>query len=191
MNWLGRLGAGKGHWRPREGPRRHPPSISSVFARTSARCSSVPGSLAIRPTITAISSGLRADSVQRPVQQLCGVAVSCLVWSLKGEGNPLPKLDVEGSSPFARFSSFAANTHGVSSTFLSYRRRRSTRHCDHAPAAGVEGVGIGLAAAALRQRLWRAEGFRSRRRRVHFGLSSSEIIPWPSQQSPPRSFRRT
>ena len=48
----------------------HPRSISRVFATTSARCWSVPGSLAIRPTITASSSGRRVTSVQRLVVML-------------------------------------------------------------------------------------------------------------------------
>jgi hypothetical protein len=100
----------------------HPPSISRVFAKTSARCWSVPGSLAIKPTITASSSGRRGTSVQRPVQRLCGLAVSALPLALRTTGLLIVILGVAGSSPVSH------------PFFRSVTRRASIRlTCRHRP----------------------------------------------------------
>ena len=96
----------------------HQPSISRVFAKTSARCWSVPGSLAIKPTITASSTGRRGTSVQRPVQRLCGLAVSALTLALRTTGLLLVILGVAGSSPVSHpFFSFPDSPRAGSECF--------------------------------------------------------------------------
>ncbi len=62
------------------------------------------GSDATRATARAKSSESQAFVVQLEVQRPAAVAVSALFPSLGTTRTLLPKLDVEGSSPFARFS---------------------------------------------------------------------------------------
>jgi hypothetical protein len=59
----------------------------------------VPGSLEIKVTITASSSGLRVTWVQRPVQRRGALAVSALSLRLRTTGLLLVILGVAGSSP--------------------------------------------------------------------------------------------